>query len=81
MQTTSKVVVVVFVGTECPINNAYMPRLTELSREFAKQGVALLAINANSQDTPERVAKHARQYELPFPVLKDLVVEEVLPGI
>ncbi len=66
-----KVVVVVFVGTECPINNAYMPRLVELHDEFAKKGVAFLAVNANSQDTPERVAKHAERYHLPFPVLKD----------
>src|SRR5262245_57148978 len=66
-----KVVVVVFVGTECPVNNAYMPRLAELHAEYSKKGVAFVAINANSQDTPERIAKHARHYELPFPVLKD----------
>src|SRR5262245_12096401 len=66
-----KAVVVVFVGTECPINNAYLPRLVELHREFSKKGVAFLAVNANSQDTPERVARHAKEYELPFPVLKD----------
>jgi peroxiredoxin len=66
-----KAVVVVFVGTECPINNAYMPRLVELHQEFSKKGVAFLAVNANSQDTPERVAKHAKDHELPFQVLKD----------
>jgi peroxiredoxin len=66
-----KVVVVVFVGTECPVNNAYMPRLAELHKEFSDKGVAFLAVNANSQDTPDRVAAHARKYELPFPVLKD----------
>lgn len=66
-----KVVVVVFVGTECPINNSYMPRLVELHKEFVDKSVAFLAINANSQDTPDRVARHAKQYELPFPVLKD----------
>src|SRR5262249_55323162 len=66
-----KAVVVVFVGTECPVNNAYMPRLVELHQEFSKKGIAFLAINANSQDTPERVAKHAKEHELPFPVLKD----------
>jgi peroxiredoxin/mono/diheme cytochrome c family protein len=66
-----KLVVVVFIGTECPINNSYMPRLVELHKEFADKGVAFVAINANSQDTPERVARHAREHELPFPVLKD----------
>jgi peroxiredoxin len=66
-----KAVVVVFVGTECPINNLYMPRLAELHREYAGKGVQLLAINANVQDSAEQVAAHAKKYELPFPVLKD----------
>src|SRR5436190_1091080 len=66
-----KLVVVVFVGTECPINNVYMPRLVELSQQFAKKGVAFLAINANSSDTPATIATHARQHGLPFPVLHD----------
>jgi mono/diheme cytochrome c family protein len=30
-----------------------------------------LAINSNRQDTAERVAKHASEFALPFPVLKD----------
>src|ERR1700730_13424709 len=31
----SKAVVVLFLGTECPINNAYLPRLVELNKEYA----------------------------------------------
>ena len=66
-----KAFVIVFVGTECPINNAYMPRLIALHREFADQGVSIVAINSNRQDTAARMAEHAKKYELPFPVLKD----------
>ena len=66
-----KAVVVVFVGTECPVNNAYLQRLAELSNEYRSQGVQFLAVNANSQDTAERVAEHARERQIPFPVLKD----------
>jgi peroxiredoxin len=66
-----KAVAVVFVGTECPINNAFMPRLAELSRTYTPRGVQFLAISSNHQDTTERVAEHARKYEVPFPVLKD----------
>jgi peroxiredoxin len=66
-----KAVVVVFVGTQCPINNAYLPRLIELHNEYAPQGVQILAINANIQDTPARVAEHAKSNRIPFPVLKD----------
>ncbi len=66
-----KAVVVVFTGTECPINNAYLPRLAQLSEDYAAKGVQFLAVNANVQDTPEVVAEHARKHEVPFPVLKD----------
>jgi peroxiredoxin len=66
-----RAIVVLFLGAECPINNAYMPRLGELHKEFAAKGVQFLAINSNTQDTPDRVAAHARKHAIPFPVLKD----------
>src|SRR5262249_25210173 len=66
-----KAVVVVFLGTECPVNNAFLPTLAELHRQYAPKGVQFLGVNANLQDTPERVAAHARKHALPFPVLKD----------
>jgi peroxiredoxin len=64
-------IAVLFLGTECPINNAYLPHLAALHKEYATRGVQFLAINANRQDSAERVATHARKFELPFPVLKD----------
>jgi peroxiredoxin len=66
-----KAVVVVFLGTECPISNGYLPRLAELSRQYEPKGVQFLAVNANRQDSPEAVAKHAQTSGIPFPVLKD----------
>jgi peroxiredoxin len=66
-----KAVVVVFLGTECPVNNAYLPTLARLHEDYAPKGVQFLGINANLQDTPERIAAHARKNALPFPVLKD----------
>jgi peroxiredoxin len=66
-----KAVVVMFVGTECPINNAYMPRLAELSKAYADKGVQFLAVNSNSNDTPAHIAGHAKQNGLTFPVLRD----------
>src|SRR2546425_927692 len=29
-----KAVVVVFIGTQCPVNNAYMPKLVELEKQY-----------------------------------------------
>jgi peroxiredoxin len=66
-----KAVVVVFIGTQCPINNAYMLRLAELHKTYADRGVSLVAVNANQQDDTQAVAEHAKKFGIPFPVLKD----------
>lgn len=68
---SGRAVVVLFLGTECPINNQYLPILAGLHREYAAKGVAFVALNSNVHDTPTRVAAHARANRLPFPVLKD----------
>jgi peroxiredoxin len=69
--TDKKAIVVVFIGTECPLNNAYVPRLAELYKECADRGVAFVAINSNCHDSPVTVATHARENGIPFPVLRD----------
>src|SRR4051794_34406366 len=35
----AKATVVVFLGTGCPVSNAYAPRLAELHKRFSKEGV------------------------------------------
>jgi peroxiredoxin/mono/diheme cytochrome c family protein len=66
-----KAVVVVFLGTECPLANLYVPTLAELHKEYAPRGVQFLAVNANPQDSFVAVAAHAWERGIPFPVLKD----------
>ena len=66
-----KALVVVFVGTECPVANLYVPTLVELYKEYAPKGVQFLAINSNSQDAFTVVSAHAQERGVPFPVLKD----------
>src|SRR5262245_35988978 len=39
-----KALVVLFVGTECPINNAYLPVLAQLYKDYADKGIGFLAI-------------------------------------
>jgi thiol-disulfide isomerase/thioredoxin len=67
----AKAVVVLFLGTECPVNNAYAPTLAALHETYAPKGVVFVAVNSNQQDDAAAVAKHAREYGIPFPVLKD----------
>ena len=51
-----KAIVIAFTGTECPVNNYYMPRLKELHDQFAPKGVQFLAVNGNAQDAVDKVA-------------------------
>jgi peroxiredoxin len=67
-----KAFVVLFLGTECPINNAYLPRLAEMYKTFDAKGVQFFAINPNCHDTPARIAQHSKENKIPFPVLKGI---------
>jgi peroxiredoxin len=66
-----KAFVVVFVDTECPLANLYVPAQIELHRKYAAKGVQFLAINSSSQDSFVSVSAHAQERDVPFPVLKD----------
>ncbi|MDA1275901.1 MAG: redoxin domain-containing protein [Verrucomicrobia bacterium] len=66
-----KAFAIVFVGTECPLANLYLPRLAKLHEEFGEKEIQFLAINSNPQDSFVRFSAHAQEREVPFPVLKD----------
>ena len=66
-----KAVVVVFVDTECPLADLYVPTEIELHRKYAEKGVQFVAINSSSQDSFVSVSAHAQERDVPFPVLKD----------
>ena len=67
----ARVVVVLFLGTECPVNNLYLPTLVALQKEYASKGVLFVGINSNAHDDSAVVARHAETFGLPFVVLKD----------
>jgi peroxiredoxin len=66
-----KLVVVAFLGAECPLAKTYAPRLKSLAAEFASQGVAFVGIDSNQQDALSEIAAYGRVHELTFPLLKD----------
>ena len=66
-----KIVVVAFLGTECPLMAHYGPRLAELAGQYEKDGVAFLGINANQQDSLAELSAFARKSKIDFPLLKD----------
>ncbi|MEX0675937.1 MAG: redoxin domain-containing protein [Pirellulales bacterium] len=67
----SKLVVIAFVGTECPQARLYASRLVELADEFKGQGAAFIAIDSNQQDSVTELGHYAQVNKIEFPVLKD----------
>lgn len=67
----AKAHVLVFLGTDCPISNLYVPGLIAMEKLYRSKGVKFLAVYANESDDLDRVASHALDRDVPFPVLKD----------
>lgn len=65
------VVVIAFLGTQCPLAKLYGPRLESLAQKYKPQGVAFIGINSNVQDTPTEISHYVRQHNITFPILKD----------
>lgn len=60
----TKATVFVFVTTDCPIANAYQPKLRELQEEFASQGIKFVEVYPVPSITREAVLKHRSDYKI-----------------
>ncbi len=68
----SPIIVFAFLGTECPLARLYGPRLDAIANEYADQGVTVLGIFSNRQDTLSELTAYANRYKISFPILKDI---------
>jgi peroxiredoxin len=68
----SKLVVVAFLGVECPLSKLYAPRLADLAAEYGPKGVAFVGVDPNRQDSVTEMANFAKEHKVEFPLLKDL---------
>ena len=68
----AKLVVVAFLGTECPLARLYAPRLAELAQRYESRGVKFLGVDSNRQDSLTEILHAARTLGISFPLLKDV---------
>lgn len=66
-----QILVVAFLGTECPIVKLYSQRLEEMATKLSARGVAFVGINPNQQDSLTELAHFAKSHNISFPLLKD----------
>ncbi|MBX9791826.1 MAG: redoxin domain-containing protein [Pirellulales bacterium] len=67
-----RLVVVVFLSTDCPLAKLYASRLNQLAEQYGPRGVAFLGIDSNRQDSLTEILHFARVHGIEFPVLKDV---------
>jgi hypothetical protein len=63
--------VLVFFSVNCDCQLAHDPRLIELARRYARQGVAFFAVDSEVGSTLQGDALEARKRQYPYPILLD----------
>lgn len=71
LKTDAKIVVLVFISSECPISNKLAPELERLGRKFASNEVSFNLVYPNTSDTEEKIADHRRDYHLAANFVRD----------
>jgi peroxiredoxin len=66
-----KAIILAFLSFECPVSTSYAQPLSDMAKEFAAHGVVLWGLTTNEDDSRLEVAKHAKEFNLSFPVFKD----------
>lgn len=69
-RTPGKVVVLVFVRTDCPIANRYAPTIQQISGKYKERAEFYLVYPLKSE-TAEEIRKHLKEYGYRLTVLRD----------
>ncbi|THD68631.1 redoxin family protein [Phenylobacterium sp.] len=66
-----KAIVLVSTGVGCPIARAMTPALKALRDKYAAQGVEMMLVDSNLQDSRDAIAAEAKEYGIDIPILMD----------
>jgi thiol-disulfide isomerase/thioredoxin len=66
-----RAVVIFFTTTECPLSNGYIPEMNRLQKEYAARNVAFFAVEVDISISERDVRKHAKDFQIAYPVLVD----------
>lgn len=68
--SAGKLVVLIFVRTDCPISNRYAPTIQAMNVHYGNRAVFYLVYPIKSENA-EQVRTHAKQYDFHLPILRD----------
>jgi peroxiredoxin len=67
----SKLLVVAFLGVECPLAKLYSERLQKIQATYGSRGLTVIGVDANQQDSLAEMAAHARRHSMSYTFAKD----------
>jgi len=69
-KSPGKVVVIVFVRTDCPVSNRYAPAIQRISAKYEGRA-AFWLVYPDSSESAEKIRQHEREYNYKLPALRD----------
>jgi peroxiredoxin len=69
--TAKRAIVLLFMGTDCPLSNNYVPELNRMYALYAPRGVAFYAVQGDATVPVEQVRSNVREFGYTFPYLFD----------
>jgi thiol-disulfide isomerase/thioredoxin len=69
-ETLGKVVVLVFVRTDCPISNRYAPLLQEMSVKYGREAAVWLVF-PDKNESPQSIRFYLQEFNYKLPALRD----------
>ena len=67
----AKAILLIFVTTDCPVANSYVPEMNRINDAYVPRGVVMWAVQAEKTTPEAAVAQYAREYRYGFPLLMD----------
>jgi thiol-disulfide isomerase/thioredoxin len=68
---SAKVVVLIFVRTDCPISNRYAPELKRLAEKYKSEKMKFFLVYSGSEQTAELIKKHQAEFGLTLEAWRD----------
>ena len=64
-------IVLLFVSTDCPLSNRYVPEMNRMAGAYGPRGVAFYAVQGDATATLDAVRAHVKEFGYTFPYLID----------
>jgi thiol-disulfide isomerase/thioredoxin len=64
LKSDAKIIVLIFISSECPISNKLAPEIERLSHKFPTNDVIFKIVYPNASDTAEKISSHRADYHL-----------------